>query len=291
MQIAALLAFGALVGGVVFVTLGLSILRFRSSRAADPSSLTLKARLKAIERDLESGLIGEAEAAEAAIEAKRAALEEPPQPLDRISRPARFAALAFLALAPLVAFGIYMKVGAPNLVAPTPRSPGTSELDSGAIAAMPEDQRRAMIESMVSSLAARLEVTPDDADGWRMLARSQLVLSRSKESAASYRRLFALEAGTLEDWRNFATTLLTGAPSGRFPTDDEFASALDEMEKRSPGDPMVLFYRGGVARENGDPAGAAELWSQLLKTMPADAPVRETLEQMIEEARTEASKP
>ena len=148
-----------------------------------------------------------------------------------------------------------------------------------------------MIEGMVASLAARLEASPDDAEGWRMLARSELVLQRPVESAASYRRLFALEEGAAEDWRNFASALIAALPTGRFPADDEFLRALDEIEKRAPGDPMALFYRGGAARERGDPAKAAELWTALLDAMPEDAPVRPTLEALIAEARAAAAGP
>lgn len=291
MGIAALLAFGAAIGAAVFFALGLPILRSPPSHAVDSDAPALKARLEALARDRECGIIGEAEAAAAAIEAKRAALQEPTLPLDRASRPARFAAIAFLAFAPLAAFGIYMTVGAPKLVDSALRPAATSNVNPSAIAALPEDQRKAMIEGMVASLAARLEATPHDAEGWRMLARSQLVLNRSGDASVSYRRLFALENGTVEDWRNFATALLAGAPAGRFPSDDEFASALDEIEKRSPGDQMVLFYRGGLARENGDPVRAIALWSQLLAAMPADAPVRESLNQLIEEAQAEIPNP
>jgi cytochrome c-type biogenesis protein CcmH/NrfG len=124
-----------------------------------------------------------------------------------------------------------------------------------------------------------------------MLARSQLVLERSADSAASYRRLLALEEGGLEDWRNFATALITAGPSDKFPSDKEFLAALDEIDKRAPGDAMVLFYRGGAAREAGDPARAVELWTALLDAMPADAPVRGTLISLIEEARAQTATP
>jgi cytochrome c-type biogenesis protein CcmH/NrfG len=93
----------------------------------------------------------------------------------------------------------------------------------------------------------------------------------------------AIEEGTADDWRNFATALVASMPEGRFPTDAEFLAALDKLEALEAGDPMVLFYRGGAAREIGDRARAVELWSLLLEQVPQEAPARKTLEALIAE--------
>lgn len=280
---------GLLIATLMFVALGTPMLRPARAQGGDDPAAALRQRLANIDRDLLSGLIGDDEAAEAAIEAKRAALAPAVERAPKASRPLRFGAIGFLALAPLAAAFMYMNVGSPMLIVPPAPSP--PPINESALAAMPEVDRRAMIESMVASLAARLEETPDDAEGWRMLARSELVLQKPVESAASYRRLFALEEGAAEDWRNFASALIAAFPTGRFPADDEFLRALDEIEKREPGDAMALFYRGGAARERGDPAKAAELWTALLDVMPEDAPVRPTLEALIAEARAAAAGP
>jgi cytochrome c-type biogenesis protein CcmH len=181
-------------------------------------------------------------------------------------------------VAPLAATGLYLTVGAPGLIDPPP-APAPAD-----IAALPEDERRAMIESMVAGLAARLEEQPQDAEGWRMLARSQMVLERPAEAGESYRRLFAITDGDLEDWRNYASALAGAAPEEQFPSTAEFLGALGEIEKRAPDDMMALFYRGGAARQLGDAAGAAAIWRRLLAAMPADAPVHGTLEELIAEA-------
>lgn len=285
LMVASVVVFAAL----MFAALGLPLFRGGASGAALDRAAALRTRLEAIERDRAVGLIGADEAGEAMIEAKRAALDFTPEKPPSTSRAVRFGAIAFLALTPVAVASIYLLVGAPSLLDPDPglaRPP----LDQSAIAAMPEDERRGMIEGMVASLAARLETSPDDPDGWRMLARSQLVLERPVDSAASYRRLFALEPGTLEDWRNFSTALIAAYPAEKFPADPEFLKSLDEIDRRAPGDAMALFYRGGAARETGDPARAVELWTTLLKAMPADAPVRGTLMSLIDEARVEAAR-
>jgi cytochrome c-type biogenesis protein CcmH len=286
MEIYLFFGVGVLLAIAFFLVLGIPVLRPKSVTVVDDRGAALVQRLADIERDRASRLIGDDEAAEAIVEAKRAALAPTAGGGSAPSRPWRFAAVAFLALAPIAAAPIYVAVGAPTLIDPPAKSAGPA-LDPDAIAAMSDTDRQAMIEGMVASLSARLEQSPDDAEGWRMLARSQLVLQRPADSAASYRRLLALEEGAAEDWRNFATALAASLPSGRFPKDEEFLGALDKIEAFDPGDPMVLFYRGGAAKENGEPAQAAAIWSQLLEGMPDDAPVRGTLQSLIDEAQTE----
>lgn len=56
------------------------------------------------------------------------------------------------------------------------------------IAALPADEQRAMVEAMVDRLAARLEETPEDVDGWRRLARAQAVLGRPERARVAFRR-------------------------------------------------------------------------------------------------------
>ncbi len=285
-----LVGAGMFIAAVMFAAIGLPIVRGRARPARDDRAETLSARLAEIESDRASGLIADTDAQSAIIEAQRATLSMSAEAAPVNARKFRFAAVLFLALAPLAAVLVYINVGAPALSSPKTPSQARA-LDPNVIAAMPEDERRAMIERMVASLAARLDAAPADADGWRMLARSELVLQRPVDSAASYRRLFALQDGTLEDWRNFATALTAVLPAGKFPSDPEFLAALGEIESRAPGDAMALFYRGGAARENGDARRAVELWSQLLAAMPADAPVRGTLETLIEEARADIPAP
>jgi cytochrome c-type biogenesis protein CcmH len=204
------------------------------------------------------------------------------RPVEPSARIARLVAIGLIGLSPLAALFLYLRVGSPGLIEEA--HPAPPAIDPAAIAGLPDEERRAVIESMVARLAARLEAQPADAAGWRMLARSQLVLQRPVESAASYRRLFALEDGTLTDWRDFAAALVAAFPPDRFPADPEFLRALDEIEKRAPGDPVALYLRGRAALEAGDSERAVALWTELLASVPPDAPIRATLEQMIDAA-------
>lgn len=244
----------------------------------EPGAAThLGDRLATMERERAAGLIEEAEAAEAVLEAKRAALAaEAPQTERAVSKPARFAAFVFAGLAPLAGALIYLAVGAPELVG---RKTPPAALS---IAEMPPDAQAAAIRGMVEGLAARLAQNPDDADGWRMLARSYAVLGEAAKSAAALRELLMRVEGDPDDWRAYAGALMAQGPGGG--REAELARAMGRLKGLAPDDPMVLFFEGEAAKAAGDAATAIARWRRLLEVLPADAPVRPAIEKLIAES-------
>lgn len=68
------------------------------------------------------------------------------------------------------------------LEAPPAAAPGPSMEDIEAAAELPTEDRQAMIEGMVASLAARLDEEGDDPEGWARLVRSYMVLGRPDDA-------------------------------------------------------------------------------------------------------------
>lgn len=71
---------------------------------------------------------------------------------------------------------------------------GPSSEQGRAIAAMPADQRQAMIRGMVDRLASRLETKGDDVEGWLKLIRAYSVLAeteKAKKAVADARHALA----------------------------------------------------------------------------------------------------
>ncbi|WP_206454875.1 c-type cytochrome biogenesis protein CcmI [Aurantimonas marina] len=66
-----------------------------------------------------------------------------------------------------------------------PKANGPSEADMAAASEMSADDRQAMIQGMVSQLAARLEANPDDLAGWKRLIRSYAVMGDSEKASAA----------------------------------------------------------------------------------------------------------
>ncbi len=75
--------------------------------------------------------------------------------------------------------------------APSGPEAGPAADDVAAAQTMPEEQQTAMIEGMVSGLAARLQDDPDNADGWLRLIRSYVVLGRTEAAAEAAREALA----------------------------------------------------------------------------------------------------
>lgn len=163
------------------------------------------------------------------------------------------------------------------------RSPTQDQV--AAIGALPEDEQRQMIEGMVAGLAERLKTEPDNLEGWRMLGRSYRVLGRPADSAEAWRQLLARDGGNAEDWRGLAFALLDQRPQGDNTVGDELKTALENIRKREPDDPLALYNLGYAAFNEGDKAQALELWTRLRETLPPETPLAPTLERLIDEAK------
>lgn len=72
--------------------------------------------------------------------------------------------------------------------------PAPSREDMEAASEMTPEERQDMIRSMVEGLAARLEDEPDDAAGWRRLARAYQVLGETEKAKDALARAEAAEA-------------------------------------------------------------------------------------------------
>ncbi|WP_152045388.1 c-type cytochrome biogenesis protein CcmI [Aureimonas psammosilenae] len=89
-------------------------------------------------------------------------------------------------------------------------TPGPTSDQVAAAADLSEGDRSAMIEGMVSQLAARLESAPNDPDGWKRLMRAYSVLGDGTRARDAYRRaqgVFAGDAATRGTIDEYAAAL------------------------------------------------------------------------------------
>jgi cytochrome c-type biogenesis protein CcmH len=73
-----------------------------------------------------------------------------------------------------------------------PVAPRLAPEDAEAIEQMSDEEREGMIRSMVERLAARLEESPDDREGWLRLARAYEVLGETQKAGEARARAEAL---------------------------------------------------------------------------------------------------
>ena len=165
---------------------------------------------------------------------------------------------------------------------PASAMPQPSREQQDAMAALTPEQRQQAIRGMVEGLAARMKENPQDRGGWLRLANAWKVLGENASAIDAYARADALapvDARILTDW---AEAHVRGLKPGEPPSPAAIA-VLERLEKAEPRNGLALFYLGAASFAAGDKKAAARRWKTLLALLPADAPIRDMLEQRIKE--------
>ena len=235
--------------------------------------MVFRDQLLELDRDVERGVITTAEAEAARLEIQRrllAAGKELPVPV-RTDAPGQRAALtaAIAVLVPFAALGVYLTVGAPQLIGKVTQH-ATQEPAGG--------HTDAEMAALVDKLAARVRATPNDPEGWSLLARSERQLERFADAGDAYKHLIALQPDQADGYAGFGEAAI-GAAGGTVTPEahDAFIHALqiDRSEPRS------RFYLGLEQAQAGNAKNAIAIWREMTASAPADAPwVNTVREQM-----------
>ena len=148
---------------------------------------------------------------------------------------------------------------------------GPSEADVAAAAEMTDEDRQAMIESMVDGLAARLAEDPSDTAGWQRLARAYEVLERPRDAQAALIGAADADAGDLRAQLLALEQMVVGRLEAE--VTDAASRLLDRARTLGPDHPETLYLGGHFARLEGDRETARRLWEALLARLPEDAPI------------------
>lgn len=193
--------------------------------------------------------------------------------------PAQGAAIAILLTAPILAGALYLSLGAPDQAFGQGQTAPPAEI-------VGDDPMHAQMDEMVTALSARLATTPDDPQGWALLARTQIRLGRNQEAVEAYARAHELVAGA--DPQLAAEYAEARVIAGEGWVDEVSKEIFTAMLAASPSDPQARYYLALALGQAGDLEGALRDWRALLEDTPPDAPWRETVERQIasaEEAR------
>lgn len=191
--------------------------------------------------------------------------------------------------------GLYVWVGTPAGLDHVLTSPNPSALAEGpadeteqppSSTAAPE-MTQAQIEGMVARLAQRLQDQPEDAQGWRMLARSYETLGRFGQAAQAYRRLLSLVKPDADLLTDYAVTL--GMSQGQTLVGEPEAVIAQALQL-DPKHIQALALSGSAAFEKHAYAKAIAQWQTLLDLIPSDAEIRSSIEGNIAKARSLAEK-
>ncbi len=243
-------------------------------------------QLSELETDLGNGIISRQQYDQDREEIERRVLEEASvgvaatkSTTDAMGKRGMVYALA-LAL-PLVATVLYLKVG--DLKALSKSSANAANPGSETAT---NDFSSQQIEANVAALAKRLETNPSDGPGWSMLARSYSSMEKYPEASNAYAKATALapnDADLLAEYA-FANAMANGRR-----LQGKSLELVNKALKLDPENLKALELAGSAAFQAKDYKQAIEYWQRLLKKMPPNSEVAESVNKRLEEAKSLAN--
>lgn len=195
-------------------------------------------------------------------------------PAPAAPRPSRRLLVSLAVGVLVVAAAGYAWMGSPGQLGVGPGGSAGGMGEAGAAAGMPGGAQQPphatsqeQIANMADQLAERMKGTPNDAEGWAMLARSYSVLGRHPEALVAYEKAVQLRQDDPNLLADYADSLavkndrrLAGEPM----------KWVQAALKIDPQTPKALALAGTHAFDQKDYAGAVRYWELLLATAPAD---------------------
>jgi cytochrome c-type biogenesis protein CcmH len=173
----------------------------------------------------------------------------------------------------------YLVVGSPNAISGTPPTVSSSSGPAMAPGARSQEQ----IQANVEKLAKRLEANPNDAQGWTMLARSYSSMERFGEAAGAYAKATELTPNDANLWAEYA--FVSAMASGRS-MEGQPLELIERALKVDPNNAKALQLAGSAAFQAKDYKKAIDYWQRVMKKVPADSEVGQTITERINEAKT-----
>ncbi len=260
------MTFWILAGLIAAGTVAVLARTLLARRAAPPDSRAFdlavyRDQLAEIERDLERGVLSEAEAASARLEIERRILASGRPAADEMPEPPRAEGrwlAAFLAVVlPLAGLAIYLELGSPGHEGlPFAERPQLAPGDAGERA------------SVLAQVDQRLARHPDDDQAWLMKAHLLRQDGAYTAAADAYRQAGRLAPERLEPVIGLAETLVAQAEGEVTPeARGHFARAL----QIDAANPSARYYAGLAMVQDGMAQEAYKVWSDLLADSPPDA--------------------
>lgn len=172
---------------------------------------------------------------------------------------ARWPGIVAALMVPLMALGLYLKIGNPAALNPDALNPPAAD---------PMITQLQQVETLLPKLEQRLQAQPNDPTGWNMLGKAYMALERFPEAVKAYAKLAELQPREAQVFADYADAqamaqgqTLTGKPS------ELIAQAL----RLDPTNGKALYLAGFAAQEAGKPKAAIAHWEKLLAQLPPDS--------------------
>lgn len=133
--------------------------------------------------------------------------------------------------------------------------------------------------AMVAQLQARMDKTPDDAEGWQMLGRSYTVMDRPADAVKAYRQLLRLRPDDSQTLSDLGRAI--GSANGR-KLNEEAESLLNKAIQKDKTNVMAHALLGKTEMDRGQPTRAREHWVAALDHLDPKHPFAEQLRNAIQ---------
>ncbi len=154
--------------------------------------------------------------------------------------------------------GIYLKIGAPQLLDPVQMAAQQAEK---------ERQKLPSVAEMVTALTTRLEQAPDDSQGWYLLGRTYMTMNEYDKAVGAFERLYQLV-------NNEPSVMLALADATSMANGGDLTGRPTELVRKAvelaPNDPTALWLVGMAEDQAGNYQTAIDHWSKLQGLLPED---------------------
>lgn len=262
----------------------------RRGEAAPPRAAldaqVFRDQLKSLDGDIARGVVAPEEAEGTRLELSRRLLAADAEARRTSGAGAAPAALSrglaalLVVAAPAGALWLYGDLGMPGAEdqplasrgdAARPSQEEAERMMAGRQPAPPPSEDVAEFERLVTQLEARLAEAPEDPQGLFLYARSLMNLGRFAEAWPVFGKVIDLRgrAADADLYAGYAEGMILGAGGYISP---EAEAALLQVLKREPTNASARYYLGRLHAQDGNPALAGQVWSELLAESPPDAP-------------------
>jgi len=235
-------------------------------KRSDANVAIYKDQLRELDAELAAGTLTPEDHRRARLELEARMLEDVPAvEVESATRGGRHTALVVGIAIPVLAVAVYFVAGTPRALAPQEPEVTAQQIDA-----------------MVARLAAKLRENPDDADGWKLLGRSYMVLGKFPEAVAAYAKAAEKSPRDAQLLADFADALA-------MTRGEKLAGEPEQLVLRAlqiePNNLKALALAGTASYERQDYAKAAEFWGRMLPLVPADSEDARMISGNVEEAK------
>ena len=249
-------------------------------------------QLAELETDLQNGIVSQEQYAQDRDEIERRLLEDTaaatttgakPSPRKTATAPApsRGTAYVLAVSLPLIAVIFYLLIGKPKSI--TDPVSGGGPVAATTPMQVREPPTREEIEARIAALAKRLRDNPSDAEGWAMLARSYMEFERYGEATGAYAKATELQPTDADLWTDYA---FASAMAAGQRLDGKPMELVNQALKLDPENAKALQLAGSAAFQAKDYKKAVDYWQRVLKKVPPNSPLAQTITQRINEAKS-----